>query len=238
MKGVVSARSFETLIQYLFTGNIKQKSDTTPEGIGHIIEFMRLADMCGVTGMEEIMAQRLKTIIRNHSSYYQLNGWCHSNPGPQNLASESHDKSLVVKIEHINGAAGLPCESLIRRVLAQTAVHDFFHCTRTQFWKDISREIPSFACDLMEASQEAMRTVGVWGGNAYFKDPIDGLQTSFGGPYSQGPTNGRISPRANGWSNSNNESVNWPHNQGPTDGRISPRASGWGNRNNNGSGWN
>jgi hypothetical protein len=36
---------------------------TVTDEITKVIEFVRLADMCGVTGMEEIMAEHIKTLL-------------------------------------------------------------------------------------------------------------------------------------------------------------------------------
>jgi hypothetical protein len=182
MEGVVSVRSFETLLQYLFLGNVTPNSDLMPEEIDHIIEFMRLADMCGVTGMEEVMAKRLKTIIITYSAYYnQDSGWG-LRRGP-----EDDDKQSIINISHINAASGLPSGNLLRSVLADTAIHDLFQGTKTKFWEQVCQEVPSFALDLMKATQKTMSTVHtVCREPSYFTDPIDQQTSAFGRNYNGG----------------------------------------------------
>jgi len=183
MEGVVSVRSFETLLQYLFLGNIVQKSELIPEEVDHIIEFTRLADMCRVTGMEKNMADRLRAIIVAHSRCYQEpadGGWGNNIAEPQDLAGQSEDEFLVVTIERINAAANLPFGNPVRRVLAETAVRDFFLCERIQFWKDVCQDVPSFASDLMIASQKAMGSVHNELTLSHFIDPINRRKTFFG----------------------------------------------------------
>jgi hypothetical protein len=70
MDDVFSTKVFETLIQWLYIGQIcfeppilirliveKQKAITS------IVEFLRIADMCGVNGMELDMAHQISCII-------------------------------------------------------------------------------------------------------------------------------------------------------------------------------
>jgi hypothetical protein len=166
MEGVVSVHSFETLLQYLVLGKIVQQGEAKPEEIGHIIEFMRLADMCGVVGVEEVMSARLKDIIMKNSVYYHSTGW-----GTQR-GQEDVEIPPIVTIKHISAAANIPPGNLIRRVFVEAAVHDFFQCTKVQFWKKTCQEIPSFGLDLLEAARDTMGTVHGYK-ECYFKDPID-----------------------------------------------------------------
>jgi len=63
---VVSARSFSMLVQWLVLGRVifpifPQLSPE--ENIASTIEFVRLADMCQVKGMENVMADHIKFIL-------------------------------------------------------------------------------------------------------------------------------------------------------------------------------
>jgi hypothetical protein len=53
--GVVSIQSFQMLTQWLYTGNVTLGRMQPKKAITAIIEFLRLADMCQITGMEEDM---------------------------------------------------------------------------------------------------------------------------------------------------------------------------------------
>jgi hypothetical protein len=63
MDGVLSARSFEMLVQWLYISKISFGKLLTEEIITAVIEFVRLADMYKVTGMEDLMAERIKAMI-------------------------------------------------------------------------------------------------------------------------------------------------------------------------------
>ena len=57
--GVVSTQSFELLVQWLYLGRVIFDELKPEEDITATIEFVRFADMCGVTGMETLMAERI-----------------------------------------------------------------------------------------------------------------------------------------------------------------------------------
>src|SRR5258708_7053666 len=63
ISGVVSGRSFEMLVQWLYVGRVKLSKLPPNEAITAIIEFLRLADMCQVTGMEQDMVNEIKAIM-------------------------------------------------------------------------------------------------------------------------------------------------------------------------------
>jgi hypothetical protein len=60
--GIVSPRSFEMLVQWLYLGRVLFSGAIPKEYITTTIELVRLADMCGVTGMETQMAEYIKAI--------------------------------------------------------------------------------------------------------------------------------------------------------------------------------
>lgn len=49
---IVSTRSFELLVQWLYVGRVIFDELPLEETVTTTIEFVRLADMCKVTGME------------------------------------------------------------------------------------------------------------------------------------------------------------------------------------------
>jgi hypothetical protein len=69
--GVVSTQSFQMLVQWVCLGRVVFGGSAPEEAITTAIEFTRLADMCGVTGMESLIAEHIKAIIL-------------ANPAPEN----------------------------------------------------------------------------------------------------------------------------------------------------------
>lgn len=66
MDSVVSICSFKLLLQWLYLGRVNFGKLTPEEAVTATIEFARLADMCGVTSIESLMAKRIKTIIKTN----------------------------------------------------------------------------------------------------------------------------------------------------------------------------
>jgi len=60
---VISTRSFQLLVQWLHLGRVIFGELAPEEAITATIEFVRIADIYGVTGMEALMAERIKGII-------------------------------------------------------------------------------------------------------------------------------------------------------------------------------
>ncbi|KAL4860661.1 hypothetical protein BDV12DRAFT_94060 [Aspergillus spectabilis] len=63
VEGVVSVRSLEALIQWLYLRRIQFDCEGPEDQISATIELVRLADMCNITGMESQMAQYIKAIL-------------------------------------------------------------------------------------------------------------------------------------------------------------------------------
>jgi hypothetical protein len=76
--GVVSVRSFELFIQWLYLGRVSFGKLSSEEAITAIIEFLTFADMCHSTGMEIDMVRQIKTILLG-------------DPPPSNKESYSRD---------------------------------------------------------------------------------------------------------------------------------------------------
>lgn len=72
IEGVLSARGFDMFVQWLYQGKvIIAMPSTTEESISALIEFVRLTDMCQVTGVEAYIAQRVKDIyLRKPKSFF------------------------------------------------------------------------------------------------------------------------------------------------------------------------
>ncbi|TVY15164.1 hypothetical protein LARI1_G008224 [Lachnellula arida] len=61
IEGVVTPGSFQALVQWLYRGRVTFPVSLEPkEEISQILEFVRLADMAGVTGVDDAMSERLR----------------------------------------------------------------------------------------------------------------------------------------------------------------------------------
>lgn len=63
IEGVVSARSLEALLQWLYLRRVRFDLKETEDQISAAIELVRLSDMCNITGVESHMAQYIKDIL-------------------------------------------------------------------------------------------------------------------------------------------------------------------------------
>ncbi|TVY33030.1 hypothetical protein LSUB1_G008053 [Lachnellula subtilissima] len=64
IEGVITPRSFQALVQWLYRGRVAFPASLLPmEEISEILEFVRLADMTGVTGIDDAMSERLRLIF-------------------------------------------------------------------------------------------------------------------------------------------------------------------------------
>ncbi|KAH6678601.1 hypothetical protein B0J14DRAFT_697585 [Halenospora varia] len=164
--GVVSTRSFEMLVQWLYLGRVVFGELEPTEAITAIIEFARIADMCRVTGMESLMAERIKAIII--SNPVPKTG---SPPGPSELKDTSWLRS-----KHITSVADLPDGHPVRHILAAAAVHGYLRHDYHKFSKAM-REVHSFSVDLLDAVKATLKTLrceSFSGNGITFKDPLRG----------------------------------------------------------------
>ena len=129
------------------------------EEITATLEFLRIADMCGVTGMESRMAERIKAILianpdRTHSSDADSNTHC--------LTSG-----------HITSASHLPTEHPVRGLFAAADVRGFLLRDDHKFFNE-SQEIPKFSVDLLNAVQRTLKSPRTEHGCVVVNDPLDG----------------------------------------------------------------
>jgi hypothetical protein len=158
--GVVSTRSFQMLAQWIWLGRVHFGKSTPEEDIAATLEFVRIADMCGVTGMESLMAERIKEIII-------------ANPEPQ---SEGHPRNPdtnthCLTSQNIISAACLPQGHPVRSVFAAAAVKGYLQCSNYKFLRE-SQEVPGFSADLLAAVKAALETMDRHTG--FCRDPFTG----------------------------------------------------------------
>lgn len=158
MDGVVSVRGFELLVQWLYLGRVIFGKSTPKETITAAIEFVRFADMCGVTGMETLMAEHIKAIII-------------ANPAPSSGKSDTNTYCLTSR--HIVSAASLPDGHPVRSLLAAAAVKRYLRDDNHKFLKEI-QEVPNFYFDLLKAVKATLESLTTDYNCIIAKDPITG----------------------------------------------------------------
>jgi len=121
------------LSQWLCLGRVVFGESTPEDIITTIIEFVRLADMCGVTGMESLMAGHIKEVIIANS------------PPPKSLMSTG-----CLTSQHIILAASLPAKHPVRCLLAAATVEGYFLCDKYEFSNE-AEELHNFSVDLLQA---------------------------------------------------------------------------------------
>ncbi|PQE06002.1 BTB POZ fold protein [Rutstroemia sp. NJR-2017a BBW] len=157
-EGVVSQRSFEMLVQWLYIGRICLSELTPTESITAIIEFVRLADMCEVTGLEIQMAKQIKSIMLD-------------NPPPED-DSEGSESTFCVVGQHITSAFLLPRGHPVRKIFATAAVEGYIRRNEHKFSKEI-HDCPDFAIDLLLEVKETLKTVAIVTHTKFsFRDPL------------------------------------------------------------------
>lgn len=134
--GVISTRSFEMLVQWLYVGKVFLGEIPLEEAITAILEFVRLADMCQVTGMEDLMAGRIKAMIVDKAP---------TTKARNKTATVVHNSCLTC--EHIISAVLLPKGHPVRGILTMAAVPAYLN--RAKYLKE-ALEIHDFAVDLKE----------------------------------------------------------------------------------------
>jgi hypothetical protein len=150
--GVVSTRSFEMLVQWLYLGRVVFGELNPAEAITATIEFARIADMCAVAGMESLMAERIKAIIIANPARDD-DGWFFNDPGPLEL-----NNTYCLTSEHITSAADLPDEHPVREVLAAAAVEGYLRHDDHKFSKEM-RAVHNFSVDLLKAVKSTLKTL-------------------------------------------------------------------------------
>jgi hypothetical protein len=166
IEGVVSEQSLEALVQWLYMGKVKFSSKVIEDPARHIsaiIEFVRIADKCGVTGMDYPMGQELEDILL-------------ANPAPLGDRGQytfDHSTCLVLP-EHIVSAERLPNGHHLRRVLAKASVIGFLRDSKRHKFASEVNSCPKFAGDVLKEVAKTLGTVRLRSRHPVFKDPMTG----------------------------------------------------------------
>ncbi|KAJ5660361.1 hypothetical protein N7507_006812 [Penicillium longicatenatum] len=168
-EGVVSVRSFETLIQWLYSRKIQFDCESPEDKISASIEFVRLADMCNITGVESQMAQYIKDLLI-------------ANPDPKGNNFLDPIRSIDTNTycltrQHILWATYLPSGHLVRRILAAASVEGYLRDKNYKFVQ-ATQEYPTFGADLLQEVSLALGGFKVTPKKTILEDPISGAVIS------------------------------------------------------------
>lgn len=171
IEGVLSVRSFESLIQWLFVGRIVIQEDTPEDVISRCVELMRLAVFLGITeyGLDVVLADRIKQVIKDNPVFHTIvhhndtdnDGW-----GTQGIwhgssrsggGKKEDSNTTLLSIALIGSASVLPQTNPVRRAMAEAVVRGYF--LDSHFFGEVAEEVPSFEIDLLLAVQAATKTL-------------------------------------------------------------------------------
>jgi hypothetical protein len=137
MEHVVSVRSVQALIQWLYLRVINFDIEDPGEHITAAMELVRLADKYDIVGLETKMAQYIRKIII-------------ANPHPKanDLWQPVDINNYWISREHIISATNLRREHPVRQTLAAASVAGYLRNDDYKFTEE-TQEYPSFAADLL-----------------------------------------------------------------------------------------
>ncbi|KAJ5946060.1 hypothetical protein N7454_002899 [Penicillium verhagenii] len=161
MEGVVSMRSVEALIQWLYVQVIEFDIEDHTEHISAAIEFARLAEKYGINNcLEDKIAEYIRGVFIQASSSTQL--------------GQGHTHYL--RNEHIASATLLPHRHAVRRMIVKACVQDFF---TTSYLNLIYQAecVPTFGTDLLQEVKLALNAIKCHKKYYIFKDPISGKES-------------------------------------------------------------
>jgi hypothetical protein len=162
INGVVTARSFQMLVQWVCLGRVVFTECTPDVTITTAIEFARLADMCLITGVESLMAEYIKAIIL-------------ANPAPEDSKWEMwrppDTNTHCLTSQHITSAVNLPKGHPVRAILAAATVEGCLRQHNYKFEREASR-VPEFTIDFLKAVRATIESISA----TTFEDPISGVR--------------------------------------------------------------
>ncbi|KAJ5771481.1 uncharacterized protein N7511_003532 [Penicillium nucicola] len=167
VEGVVSVRSLEALIQWMYLHRIQFDCEGPEDQISATIELARLADMCNITGMESQMAQFIKAILV-------------ANPDPRGsdfLERHIDTNTYCLTHQHIIWATFLPPGHLVHRIIAAASVEGYLRSKNYKFVQE-TLEYPIFGADLLQEVRSTLDGRKVTKGEAKLDDPISGTEIS------------------------------------------------------------
>jgi hypothetical protein len=162
VEGVLSAQSFEALLQWLYLGRVKFDLELPEDQVSAAIELARLADMCLIPGLEDPMARYIKDILI-------------ANPEPETFFEERRVdiNTYCLTTEHMISATSLPEGHAVRHVLAAASVEGYLRDENHKFAQE-ARAYPTFGADVLHELRKALNSLKVVNSAATVEDPISG----------------------------------------------------------------
>jgi hypothetical protein len=146
--GVVSSRSFQLLLQWLYLGRFNLGKEAPSDRITAMIELARLADMIEIKDVDmdlQIMEYIRATVL--------------DNPPPDDKWSRSPDTNIChMTPDHVEAASHLPQGHLVRLLLAKASIDAYLHSENFRFSNEI-QEVTEFAADLLQELRVALKSV-------------------------------------------------------------------------------
>jgi len=170
--GVVSTRSFQILVQWLWLGRVVFGKSTPEEAITAAIEFVRLADMCGITGVESFMAEHIREVIRANPPPANIDDSFESDRDPQT-------NTYYLNSQHIVSIASLPKGHPVRSMIAMAAVQGYFRHGDFKFLEEAG-DLHTFSFDLLQEVKATLKTLTPGKNHITFKDPFSGKKLRVG----------------------------------------------------------
>lgn len=136
MDGVVSPQSLENLLQWIYREKVSFASTEYPDVISEMLEFLRIADMCDVHGMEQVTADFLEDIFRKFED-------CERPPN-------------MILPQHITSTGLLPHEHPFRLAMAKCLMRHFVEDDDFPFLDELC-QAPEFSTDVLKEVRNLLR---------------------------------------------------------------------------------
>lgn len=155
--GVVSARSMEALLQWLYLRRVRFETAAAGEKMEAAIEVARLADMVEMGGLERYMGEYIKEVLVTPKDEWGLWGGA----------------GALVTLQHIEAASLLPQGHEVGRILGRAMVGEYA-CQKGHRFRGKMAEYPRFAANVLEAMVELLGKVEFGKNQGSYKDPLTG----------------------------------------------------------------
>ena len=132
MDGVVSTRSLQHLLEWVYMDRLSFTSEMPPDLLSEALEFLRIADMCDVHGMEKSTADFVSDLLTKPSS------------------------EPVILPQHIKSISLLPKRHPIRPIIAKKLANSFFHAQDFPYFDELS-DCPSIGAEILKEARLVFR---------------------------------------------------------------------------------
>jgi hypothetical protein len=165
--GVVSNRSFQLLLQWIYLGRFILDKESPADLISTMIESARLADMLRIANVETQIVEQIRATVL-------------ANPPPDNAWSRSAETNAHhITPVHVHEATRLPRGHSVRLLVAKAVIDPYLHSDEFKFSDEI-RDVPGFAADVLDELKVSLKSVRLEQyTRCYFKDPFSGAEIRF-----------------------------------------------------------